>query len=211
MTARLSLLTLLSAALLGGATSAQAASGIFGTGAVFTTNGSLTLYQSTLLGDGRHAPQGASPTVVSSGFDGLDLGTFDPGAGNTLVLNGGGILTFKNGPDDVFGGEVFYSIDGAPFASLTTLAFNQDLGSGDQRWYSDGSSVDVLSGLSNGSHTIAVRYESPFNFGTHQSGAPGSVGNNSPTPYQATFEVIPEPSTSLLGALGGLLLLRRRR
>lgn len=188
-------------------TCAHGASGIFGTGTVLTNNGTSTFYQTTLLGDARHAPSGSSPTQNSTGLGGLDLGTFDSSLGNTLVLNGAGVLTFKNGTDDITGARLYYSIDGGSEATIG-LGFNENIGGGDQRWYSDGSSVDVLSGLANGAHTLTVRYEADFTFsgggGTHHANAGGSN-------FTATFTTVPEPSSAALLGLGGLALIMRRR
>ena len=188
-------------------TCAHGASGIFGTGTALTHNGTSTFYQTTLLGDGRHVPVGSSPTQNSTGLGGLGLGTFDTSIGNTLVLNGGGILTYKNNTDDITGSRIIYSIDGGSEA-IISLVFNEDLGGGDQRWYSEGSNVDVLGGLTNGAHTLTVRYESDFSFdtgsGTHQENAEGAN-------FTATFTVVPEPSTTALLGLGGLALILRRR
>jgi len=192
------------------ATAANGASGIFGTGTAITNNGALTLYQTTLLGDTRHQPSGATPAQNSTGLGGLDLGTFDSSLGNTLVLNGGGVLTFKNGSDNITGASVIYSIDGGSEATIS-LGFNEDNvngSGGDQRWYTDGSSVDLLAGLANGSHTLTVRYEAPFTFtgggGTHNENAGGSN-------FTATFTTVPEPSSTALLGLGGLALILRRR
>lgn len=195
--------TLLSGLLILSNIPAFSASGIFGTGAAIDNNGTLTLYQTTLLGDSRHQPIGASPVQNSLGLDGLDLGDFDPSAGDNLTLAGAGVLTFKNSGSDVFGATLIYSINGAPEQALPNLFFNEDNVSGvggDQRWYSDGNSVDVLAGLANGDHTLTVRYEAFHDAGTHSTGA-----------YTADFTIVPEPSAALLGGLGMLCLLRRQR
>lgn len=196
------------------ASASFATSGIFGTGVVINNNGTQTLYEATLLGDGRHDPVGSSPTLNTTGFDSVDLGDFDTTT-DTLVLNGGGILTFKNGTDNVTGASVFYSINGGSFTEIS-LSFNEDNvngNGGDQRWYSDGSSIDLLDGLGVGDHTIAVFFEAPFTFdfgsGTH-------TDNNSASNYVADFSItaVPEPGAfALLAGLFGLsfVALKRRK
>jgi hypothetical protein len=200
-------LTLTGALLLASGSVAFSASGIFGTGTALTNNGTLTFYQTTLLGDSRHQPSGASPTQNSAGLDGLDLGEFDPANGDSLTIGGGGVLTFKNGGSDVTGATVFYSVNGGAEVALG-LGFNEDNVSGvggDQRWYSDGAGADLLAGLSNGDHTLTVRYEAT----NTENGSPQPV--HSAGPFTADFSVIPEPSAAILGGLGLLGLLRRRR
>lgn len=194
--------------------SSYAASGIFGTGVVINNNGTQTLYEATLLGDSRHAPSGFSPTLDATGFDSVDLGDFDTTT-DTLVLNGGGVLTFKNGTDDITGASVFYSINGGSFTEIA-LGFNEDNvngNGGDQRWYSQASSIDLLDGLGIGDHTIAVFFEAPFTFdfgsGTHTI-------NNSTANYVADFSItaVPEPSAfALLAGIFGLsfVAIKRRK
>lgn len=190
--------------------SVHAISGIFGTGVVIELNGNVTLYEATLLGDGRHQPSGFGPTLNTTGLDGIDLGTFDPSQGETLNLRGGGILTFKNDSDDVTGARVNYEVDSNGFAPLS-LTFNEDSVSGisgDQRWYSQSFNIDLLSGLSNGVHTLSVFFDAPFTFDT---GSGTHTENNSNNNFVATFTVVPEPSTGMVLVVAGLTFLRRRR
>lgn len=204
-------LLIAAASFLVAASSLNAASGIFGTGVTITNKGTVTLYESTLLGDSRHAPFGSSPALNTTGFDSVDLGIFDTTTSDSLVLNGGGILTFKNGTDDVTGASIFYSIDGGSFSSIA-LSFNEDNVSGsggDQRWYIQDSSIDLLSGLSSGAHTISVYFEAPFTFdfgsGTHSE-------NNGGSNFTADFTVVPEPSAyALLAGILGLAYVAARR
>lgn len=196
--------------LLGLTAPAFAASGIFGTGVVLGVNGTKTLYATTLLNDTRHTPSNVTtPTLVLSGLP-TNLGTFDLAVGNTLTLMGGEMLTYKNGSDNVTGATIRYRIDGGSFSSFG-LTFNQNNvngSNGDQRWYGEGANVNILTGLTNGNHTIEVFYEAPFTFtggsGTH-------VVNNGTANYAASFTLVPEPSIAVLGSLGLLGLLRRRR
>ena len=209
-----------------------ASSGIFGTGVVISSNvggaPALDLFELTLLGDGRHTPAAGGgeslgfPTLVntddgggtSTWADGSNpsLGTFDPLTGDTLTLDGGDMLTYKNSGSNVSGADLFYSINGGAFQDAT-LAFNQDnvsSSSGDQRWYSDtAADVNMLSGLSNGTYTLSVYFRDSNSDDGNDYKSNG--GNN----FNATFTVVPEPSSlmMLLGSsmCGSFYLLRRRR
>ncbi|MCW1922590.1 PEP-CTERM sorting domain-containing protein [Luteolibacter arcticus] len=186
---------------------ASAASGIFGTGTVLGVNGTKTLYATTLLNDSRHAPINVTPPTLD--LDGIpsSVGTFNPTVGDTLVLRGGEMLTFKNGTDDITGATIHYRIDGGSFQTFN-LSFNENLNGSDQRWYGEGANVNLLTGLSNGNHTLQVFYTAPFTFtggsGTHTI-------NNGTANYSFNFTVVPEPATALLGSFGLLALLRRRK
>ena len=189
---------------------ASAASGIFGTGTVLGVNGTKTLYATTLLNDGRHTPINVTPPTLD--LDGVpsSIGTFNPTTGDTLTLRGGEMLTFRNGNDDVTGATIHYRVDGASFQTFN-LTFNQDNVSGtggDQRWYGEGLNLNLLSGLGNGDHTLEVFYTAPF---TYPDGSGTHVINNGTANYAFNFTVVPEPATALLGSMGLLALLRRRK
>lgn len=171
-----------------------------------------------------------------SAFDGANLGTFDPVAGDTLTFLAAEGNTFKNSnnapPDDVTGVNFNYSIELAPGgdphssftevglgfgsnANFTDAAGNLITGGGDQQWTSTfGTPIDLLSGLADGTYEIQV-----FMRGTSNgSPSPGNFfANNSGANYTATFTIstapVPEPATLLsFGlAVGGLSYRRRRR
>ncbi|MEK7952568.1 hypothetical protein [Luteolibacter soli] len=203
-------LPFLALAVLGTLPVASAASGIFGTGTVLGVNGTKTLYATTLLNDNRHVP--INVTAPTLDLDGIpsSVGTFNPTVGDTLVLRGGDVLTFKNGTDNITGAVLNYRIDGGSFQTFN-LTFNENNvngAGGDQRWYGEGANVNLLTGLSNGDHTLQVFYTAPFTFtggsGTHTI-------NNSTANYAFNFTVVPEPAAALLGSFGLLALLRRRK
>lgn len=191
--------------------SAFANAGIFGSSIGLKSNlfnsGGNTFFEASLLGDGRHAPVANASvtlpvTLNTAGFNGLNLGSFNP-ATDTLTLIGGGVLTFKNDSSDVTGTFINYSIDGGSFQSMA-LPFNQDNvngNSGDQRWASTSGVVNLLTGLSNGSHTIAFFASGNTN---NVNVAPQIFDSNGNSNYTANFTVVPEPSTY---AVGGLALL----
>jgi hypothetical protein len=230
-----SVLTLAAAVLLLAAPAAFSSTGIFGTGVAISSDiggtSTFNLYEITLLGDGRLAPTvpggGVSlgaPTLVNTGSGGVStwatggsgqpttgpsLGTFTQGV-DTLTLNGGELLTYKNSGSDVTGAFVEYSIDGGAFTGYS-LGFNQDNvngNSGDQRWYSDGENVNLLNGLSTGTHTLSVYFYDNNNFDGSEYVSNGAHN------YNALFTIItvPEPAvTSVVAAGFGLLFLLRRR
>ena len=187
--------------------------GIFGTDLGLESNlingGTPTFFEADLLGDSRHAPLASGAVTLpvdlnTSGFNGLNLGTFNPSAGDTLTLVGGEALTFKNNGGgssgtDVTGTFVNYSIDGGSFMSLS-LPFNEDNvsgTSGDQRWASDTYDVNVLTGLSLGTHTIAF-------FASGTTNGNQIFDSNGGANYTASFTVVPEPSTWAMGSLVAL-------
>lgn len=192
---------------------AQAGDGIFGSDIGLQLNGgNTTFYELDLLGDSRHEPIASSTVTLpvdlnTSGFNGLNIGTFNINT-DSLMIVGGGVLTFKNGSSDVTGATVAYSIDGGAFQFLN-LGFNEDNVSGntgDQRWASNNSAVNVLAGLTNGTHTIST-----YTFATANDGT--LYDNNGGPNYTATFTVVPEPSTwgMVLCGFGILLFFQRKR
>jgi hypothetical protein len=202
-----------------------ATTGIFGTDIGLTSNlingGGRTFFEADLLGDARHAPVATADvtlpvTLNTTGFNGLNLGTFNPGAGDTLTFIGGEALTFKNGlatdltGNDVTSATINYEVDGSGFTGFG-LAFNENLANpGDQRWASTTGAVNLLSGLSAGPHTLTF-----FASGTNNSDPPlGIFDSNGGANYTASFTVVPEPATILLVGptmLAGLFYIRRRR
>ncbi|MDQ3198664.1 MAG: PEP-CTERM sorting domain-containing protein [Verrucomicrobiota bacterium] len=193
----------------------QAGAGIFGSDIGLKINGgNNTFYELSLLGDGRHAPI-ASGTVtlpvdlVATGFDGLNLGTFNINTDSLLVI-GGGVLTFKNDGTNVTSATVAYSVDGGPFQFLN-LGFNEDNVNGalgDQRWASTDASVDILTGLANGVHTLSA-----YTFASTENPTDTIFDSQNGANYNATFTVVPEPTTwaMLVSGLGILVGFQRRR
>ncbi|MBI9020337.1 MAG: hypothetical protein JEZ10_03675 [Verrucomicrobia bacterium] len=170
--------------------SAHAASGIFGTGVVLNNKGALTLYELTLTGDSRHTPVNSYPALNSIGWGTTalpspNLGTFVQGT-DKLAFKGGEILTWKNEGSDVTGANIYIKIDSGSFSPAYPLTFNEDNldgKTGDQRWYTADSTVDLLSGLAAGTHTISVYIDAMSTDGTH-------VENNGGANFSATFTVV---------------------
>jgi hypothetical protein len=202
-----------------------ASAGIFGTAAVvsFTLGGTTTndVLEATLLRDSENRLDPSSPTLSPLSYDAsgddanstLNLGTFTLGT-DSLTFAGGEVLTFKSGSDNFTGADVYYSIDNGSFVQIP-LSFNEDnvAGStGDQRWYIDTNTGNLISGLSAGSHTLSFYFDATDNYGT---GIYTPVVNNSGPNYTASFTVVPEPSTLMMllssGLFGSFYLISRRR
>jgi hypothetical protein len=202
--------------------SAYAGSGIFGSGVELNANGALTntLYALNDSGGTRLKPVGSTATLDETSWANgseavpvLNLGTFNPGAGNSLTLTGGALLTFKNGGSDVTGAFLDFRVfpAGSPSGLFTefSLPFNEDNvagNTGDQRWASETQSFNLLSGLPNGSYELGV-------FLRETSTDGGAFSSNGGANYGATFQVVPEPSTWVAGAMAlvGCFYLRYRR
>lgn len=203
--------TLFIASMIAGSGFSHGAAGIYDSFVFTTTNGAapLTFYD-------------IGAVTANPEFDGANLGVFN--IGGVLQL-GGQQKSFKNGGTDVTAHNIYWRINTGSFTSVgMPFQWNTgDLGApsglnnfGDQQWGGDvqganGSlvlSTNVLSGLTPGNYTLEVYSEISTN-GVNASPTIGNVngGNN----YKASFTVIPEPSAALLGGIGMLALLRRRR
>jgi len=199
---------LVAALLLTGASTSFGAAGIFD-GFLFTSTngGGLAFYD---LG----------ATTGNTDFQGAALGSFNP-ASATFTL-GGQHKTFKNNGTDVTGSSLFYRVwltSGGASGSFTSvnMPFQLNLVTpGDQQWGGNVQNANpslvqsgnVLSGLANGAYTLEAYSQITTN-GVNE--ATTIANNNSNNNYRATFTVIPEPSAAILGAVGALILLRRRR
>jgi len=215
--------------------------GIYGSGLVLTTSiggDALTneIYQANTGGGVNYAPSTSpgsysgytlTPSILSIGaydssgdFAGgtLNLGTFNnntaAGPLDTLTLDGGEVLSYNNGDNPGVGtGDVFYKIDGGSFVDLS-LPINQGgFGGGtDTRVYLDTADINLLTGLTDGAHTLTVYFDVNDNYG---GGTFTPVDNNGGPNYTASFTVVPEPSTIMMllssGLFGSFYLISRRR
>lgn len=186
------------------------ATGTFGSGVTFST----TSTEGTPIASGDRSSASAA----------TDLGTFDIGAGNTLDLTGAGILTWKSDGGDVTAGRFeyrVYTVGSTPGAFANqALGFGSNAsfteygvtanGGGDQFWgdsetYGAGfTPVDLLAGRPTGDYEIEWFALALTNEGDRFE---NNFGDN----YKATFTVVPEPASAVLGMIGSVLLLRRRR
>lgn len=210
-------ITLIAIAFAASATVSFGATGVFGSYVGINANGG----GNTFYG----AQQPGSNFLTA--FHGLNLGTFNNVNGDTLVLSGGELLTFKNSGGDVTGAEIQWRVNQitAPSSTGTFVAislgftanatFNDAANNtfstpGDQKWAEIASTPNVLTGLSGTianpiQYELEVFFKATTNEGDHFS-------NNGGSNYKATFTVVPEPSVGLLALFGlGVMALRRRR
>lgn len=168
------------------------------------------------------ANQPGSSTV--SGFDGSDLGDFT--VGDSLLLSGAELLTWKSDGGNVTGASVYYAIyslgasagsfDGAGINWTTNSPFNDAAGNnfssgGDQKWANIDSTPNLLAGIPAGDYNVAMYFTASTSEGTQYD---SNGGNN----YVATISVasassVPEPTACMLLIAGiiPLVLLRRRK
>jgi|HubBroStandDraft_2_1064218.scaffolds.fasta_scaffold158225_2 hypothetical protein len=195
-----------------------------GTGAGALSSGITTLYALDNGGTTRLLPAGSSATLNQSSWaDGttaapvLNLGTFNPGAGDTLTLLGGAMLTYQGGGGTVSVSYLNYAVDpvGGPYNTygpgiqLNLTTSNVAGNTGDTLWSDELASVNLLSGLAPGTYDLQ-------SYGYAGSSVGNLYENNGGGNYGATFTVVatPEPSTLALAVLGGLAMttsLRRRK
>lgn len=165
-------------------------------------------------------------SLFLSALDGANLGTFN--VGDSMLLSGAEMLTYKNGGSDVYQGHVFYNVhetstgpgsftdinvnwsNNIPFNDAAGNTFNSF---GDQKWSNITSTPDLLSGLSAGDYNLEIY----FMINTSDGDIYDSRGGLN---YVSSFSVtspapaVPEPAACLL-ALAGMvslgMLYRRRR
>jgi hypothetical protein len=186
---------------------AQAATGVFGSYAqIFTT--SSTVYVAQSYG-------GSNPA-----FDNADLGIFS--LSDTLEITNASLMTFKNSGGNVTGAHLQYRVyevgntpgvfntislnfgSNAPSTDLGGVNFS---GGGDQEWRGllGGTPIDLLSGITEaGDYEVEIFFRAFTNEGDRFS-------NNGGSNYTAQFTVVPEPAMAMLGSLGLLLILRRKK
>jgi MYXO-CTERM domain-containing protein len=192
------------------ATSAPAATGIFGTFLFADTSQNGSFVTSEFYGADEPNPD------TLPALNGANLGVFAQG---TTVILSGEILTWKNGGSDVTGATLRYEIfpSGAPTGTFAALplgftanaTFNGADGQtftcfGDQKWAQPASTPNMLAGLAPGNYQIAAYFESSTNEGT-------KVDNNGGGNYVASFTVVPEPASFALGLVGLAAVFGRRR
>lgn len=141
-------------------------------------------------------------------FQGANLGIFT--LGSELYLTGQQ-KSFKNLSTDVTSHTLFWSLNGGVTSTPLAYGFQADLGGGNQRWGADNTgnlTGNILSGLTPGSYTLSVW----STITTNGVNADGTIYNNvGGSNYNAAFTVVPEPNSAVLGLIGSLILLRRRR
>lgn len=215
--------------LVAGAADAGTFAGIFGYGMELEASGTgatdpgTTLYGLNANGDlpplGTTADYDDASWAGSpeSGTPTFSLGTFDPGAGDTLMLKGFAMLTFRDAGGtppttitSVFGNHRVTLLGDTPvgFPPGVALSLNEAAVGGNtnnDRWSDETQSIDLLDGLAPGTYVLGT-----FGFAS-SSDAGDQFANNGGNNYGATFTVIPEPASVALLGLGGLLMVFGRR
>lgn len=197
-----------------------------GTGAGATNNGVTTLYALDQTDNGdllpTTSPKGmlsvAWTTASTEGTPTFNLGTFT--TGDTLVLNGGSLLTYQGtdsgatSSDVVSSATLNYEVATGPgsgtFPNLSLPVNATNFGNtGNIRWATEANTTNLLAGLTPGTYVLSV-----YGSGTTALAAGGTAGfgdTNNGANWGATFTVVPEPGTVSLLLFGlGLLLLSQR-
>jgi hypothetical protein len=192
------------------ASHALAGTGTFGSHAGFNANGGGNSY----LG----ATHAGSNQLA--GLHGHDFGTFS--SGDSLLLSGGDLLTWKNEGGDVTGAFIGYNVheassssgtfseislgwsNNAPFTNAAGSSFSNY---GDQKWAQIASTPDLLSGLAPGDYKLEVYFKATSSEGDRYDSRNGEN-------HVASFAIsapIPEPATFMLGLLGMLTVVAMGR
>lgn len=200
-------------ALLGIASGANAATGMFGSFLFVDTN-----QNSAFNGPSEFYGANEPDPDTLTALHGANLGSFIQGSS---VIIAGEILTFKNGGGDVYSqNNVNWRVYpvGSPSGSFSNfnLGFTSNAsfggadgqtysGGGDQKWAQPGSTPNILAGLLPGDYSLEVYFSGNGNEGTF-------FNNNGGGNYVASFTVTPEPSKAMLVVFGLMgMLVRRRR
>lgn len=206
--------------------------GIFGYGIELQGNGPgalhsgiKTLYALDDNGTTRLTPIGSSAVLDETGWANgtqanpvLNLGTFNPSAGDSLTLFGGALLTYQ-GAGATCGPAVYlnYAVDpvGGPFPGFNPgiqLGLNETnvFGTaGDLRWAEESRTINLLNGLGPGIYVLGSYGYANSTLGdrfANNGGGNPSFGN-----YGASFTVAPEPASTALLGLGCLAMILKRR
>jgi MYXO-CTERM domain-containing protein len=170
-------------------------------------NGGSNVYNQvtsgTTPGAGAETGHDLSPDVVNPVFGSFGTMTLS----DTLVLRGFEYRTYENNGSDVTHANLFYRVHptGSPSGSFTQIT---DSLNNDDLWTRTDGTANLLNGLTPGNYTIQIYTESYTNAVNSAGNIFGFTAGGNPT---ASFTIIPEPSAALLGGLGVLALLRRRR
>lgn len=200
--------------LLSGTSASFGATGFFG-GLYFVTslNGGSNVFNQVTSGTTPGAGAASGHNLAPDGFNPQfgSFGTFN--LSDSLALKGFEYKTFNDNGSNVTFANLFYRIypTGSPTGAFLNIQTNSPISNvgNNKTWQVTNGTTNLLNGLVAGNYTIQIYTESYTN-GVNTAGNifGFTAGAGNPT---ATFTVIPEPSAALLGGLGLLGLLRRRR
>lgn len=200
-------------ALFGGASLASAATGFFGNFYFVTSlNGGANVFNQittgTTPGTGAATPHSLTPDGVNPQFG--SFGTVN--IADVLSLKGFEYKTFNDNGSNVTHANLDYRIypTGSPSGAYIFVQTNTPISNvgNNKTWQVTNGTTNLLAGLTPGNYTIEIYTES-FTNGTNTAGNIfGFTSGGNPT---ANFTVIPEPASAVLGLIGSVLLLRRRR
>lgn len=202
---------------------AHAAVGYFGNFYIVTsTNGGANSFNQ-VLSPANNLSSAGGGFGLTTDFSNPALGSFgtiDLGASDSLVLNGFEMLTYEDGGDSVNTAILFYRVTkvGDSPGSFSSTSMNSPtnsnpngFGGTDKFWQKTDAGLNLTTGLSNGDYKIDFYIQNDASY-TGGGGGTFVMNNwNSSSGPSATFSVIPEPASALLGLAGTALLLRRRR
>lgn len=157
--------------------------GIFQTYAIFDSGSGNSFRAGSINSDGARS------------FINHDYGVFR--SGDTFVLNGGEVKTFKNTNGNACGATLFYRVyaDGDTPGGFTSigLPFDANLGGGDQRWAAINANINLLTGLDDGEYVIELYWEAEGNE-TNPGGCGEFLNDSNPgNDWKGFFRVVNDP------------------
>lgn len=196
----------------------QAAVGYFGNFYVVTTqNGGPNSYNQVVSPANNTSSAGGGFNLASDGVNpGLgNLGIIDLGSGQSLGLNGFEFNTYNDGGDSVNTAALFYRVtksgDTPGVFSSIGMPSPTNTSGNNKFWQTTNAGVNLTTGLSNGTYTVDFYVQNNASF-TGGGGGTFVMNNwNTADGPSASFTVVPEPAAIMLGLVGTVLLLRRRK
>lgn len=198
--------------------------GIIGAGASFGATGIFGAYL-TVAGTKYKSSStyaGGEPT-----FNGANLGTLT--VGSSSILSQAETLTFQNSGHSTFGFALAYRVrpNASPQSTNPSDYIFRSMGDGvgfggggDEKGEFTSETINFMSGITtNGIYAVDIvhkvgAFEGGSNFerlANVNNPNPGGTNWAGTDAFTANFTVVPEPASAMLGLIGSVLLLRRRR